>query len=160
VDYSSLFSTVCAGYECSSILRTDTSYYPCMRHCYLIHSGDGTLACDSGCVGGGGFEGSSGLALLLVMYLYLNNIYLSLSLSLSLSLFFFFVGVCDLPQCTHRTPGEDGLCRVGVDDVCFAYQSSSDDPISCVESCPLGTEEEHQEDGTPTGLYHYIISYV
>jgi hypothetical protein len=58
VDYSSRFSTSCTGYECTTIEPTQTSHFPCMRHCYLVVSGEVTQGCDSACHDhGNSFEG-------------------------------------------------------------------------------------------------------
>jgi hypothetical protein len=52
------FSTGCPGYECDAIIPTETSYYPCMRHCQMVVLDDRNEGCGTNCHDHGvSFEG-------------------------------------------------------------------------------------------------------
>jgi hypothetical protein len=70
--------------------------------------------------------------------------------------------VCELPQCSYRTPGSNGLCRVSLDDECFAYTYKDTDNITnitiCVPECPSGTEADRDSSGSTTGLHMNLLN--
>jgi hypothetical protein len=59
------------------------------------------------------------------------------------------VGVCEIPQCSYRTPLQNHLCRIDLEDECFLYIASNAPPGDtgvCVPECPFGTEEGNNYD--------------
>jgi hypothetical protein len=59
---------------------------------------------------------------------------------------FFILGVCNIPPCTSRTPLEGHLCRITLDDECFAFPIAGTTNWTCVTECPQGTEEGREVD--------------
>jgi hypothetical protein len=141
-DLSSLFSTTCtnADYMCGSISPTETTHFPCMRHCYLSDDGSRPV-CSTTCQDHAeSFEG-----LMVVFWGCILCCFFCCVWVYSSFVFYTKPGVCSVPLCSLRTPLEGHLCRVGVDEECFVYLPSESTPLSqgtCVDQCPRGTEAE------------------